>query len=364
MNACLSVKDRKRLVLVVALLVGVSLPWPSRAAEGTFSTTVDERLGEFQQKTNGLDPALKDKLEHEINAIQAEAGPLDQLQSQVEEEQGHVNTLEMDYKNAQANADGLRRQCETDHAKINSIGQEEVDICGRLGGALEGNRCIFTCSSSNPAQCKAKIAEGYRQVGPLNSQLQSIQNQLEKEKQQQADAEADADTKKQAWENAQDQLTNDENHLAQNKDKFEQDDKDLKDELDSLPSGTFNPKLGGTAWDDANNVNAHLHCYDYNSGCGMPVEPLRVLIPPVVTRSPAFTKATEILNQALEKGKSARQALREAEHDPATSGQELRQRVQEDSRAQGAIVYARYELRLTFPIDLNPVPPTRAKPQP
>jgi peptidoglycan hydrolase CwlO-like protein len=366
-------KHWTRLVSAVVFLTGASSPWQSRATDNTFSTIANQLLAQFQAKSNGLDAAHKLDLEHRINELQATAGTLDNLQNEIDKDRGEVNTLEMDYKNAKANAESLHNQFEGQDArsKIESIVHEEQSICAQLGGNLQGNgaqqMCMFqvTCPADHPEACQTKgqhlKAQFDQQVGPLNSQLKSIVNQYQSEKEQADAAEEKADAKRQEWEGEEAKLADMKNDLTKLKEHFGQQANAVEDALGSAHTAALNPKLG-KAWEDLNHVNADRRCYD--NGCGMAVEPPRISIPPVVANSPAFTKATEILNAAADKAQSARQALREAERDPATSPKELQQHIQEDSRAQQALLSARYELRLTFPINLTPTPPTAVKPQP
>jgi len=355
--------------IVAAILVGgAAVPGRLSSQDNAFTNRATTLLQTFQARINDItDDALKVRLKEEITSVTAEAGRLDRLDERIHELKNVIDDLEMQYNNARANAEALQSSFASDrenaNTKLNSILKEAQTICSSLGGGwVDETNCMFSCPADNPGPCEAKIAQYNQQAAPLNSTMRKIHEDLNSEQERAEHAAAVASEKQHDWEEKKSELAALERNFATEKAEFERIATNIDDDLRSAHLEPISIRKG-PAWNDLPIVHNSQKCYD--TGCGPVPELATSAIPDAVANSPVYRDAAEPLKKALrnavEHAQSVRARLRDAEHNPHVSAQELQRRFQDDARAQQKVWALTSSIRILFPTDLlRGIAPKRA----
>ena len=376
MNSSLIVRTQTGCAALVAMiLMELMFPMAAHTAAGTYQAQANDLFAKFHLTARDQSGS-SDNIKQEINALQAQAADLDQLQAKVDALQSEINGLNDQIDKAQENVNTKGNQVQSDveaiSSEIKSIIQQAKGICGQLNGAVYGESgCVFSCPEDAMGPCQTKKASYDQQTAQLTSRLTLLEKQRQSD---QDDADAAASSlpeKQQQLEDKNNQLKTAKDDLAGKKEAFDDAVSKINVEIAKLPPPSLVARLG-QAWQDLNNVMENYfsngpnsppqkgNCYD--GGCKAVILPSSSpppTPPAAAAQSPAYINTMDAYNRATEQEAAARQAFKQVASSSQPNPQELQQRYNDLMAASKARATAFIRANGFAPISLKPIQPKK-----
>lgn len=307
--------------------------------------------------SNSLAAGKQEAVNQELSNLEQKAARLDELSSQMEADQGKVDSLAVDYQNADSRARTMEQQLQTDgesaKARANQLMQQANQMCGQLGGSINGENCVFTCPSNNMGPCQAKVSQFNAEAGNVLSEIKTLVQNLTDESNVAVNARNAANDKKSMLDEAQSAITSDKSTFDDLNGGF---DAEYQQAANDLEAAHIKPSLGHSeAWQQLNNVHDHMGktpVSDYDTFNGNVVILDNTVAPPnpqAAAKSPQYKSVYE------QKASLYQQAVQDTEHAQKEFQDAVAQGAGRESLSalyktlmekKSAEVYARYESNL------------------
>lgn len=360
----------KRLSTVFAMCMLCALTLNARAQDESFVSRFKEVQQHYNSYTEGnkLDLSKIKNIPQELQELANKASALDALVSEIKQKKPQLDNLDYESKNAESRANALQTQLEnqgeSDKQRVNQLLAQQSAICSQMGGAVQGQQCVFSCPQDNMAPCQSKLNQFNAQVAQILAQIKSIAQSLQELSDRVDEAQRTASAKASALKNVQDAIDADEEKRNKQEPTFntllEQTRNDIENAVKTggkVPTELNGPaakQLTGIAEQPntkrGNEVHSQFDDFSHSGGAiKIGEKDVPAANPKATEKSPQYKTAYEQKKAEYDKSVSEAANAQKAFQDAAAKGaskETLSQLYKALTQKQSAVVYKQYEVNM------------------